>query len=665
MPLDQSLPLAGTGVFLANDDRLLELDLELAWRPPPAIDLNAWAVEHLEFGPESPFPGRYDPDRFPFFRRVLEVLAPDCPAREVTLLKSAQLGGTLLAQIFAAAAMDQDPGPILWVHPTEANATRFARTKWRPMIRQAPHLQQIFETRQSKEGGNSTLFQERRDGRGWIQFSGANSAASLSLISVKRLIKDDLSKWEDNEAGDPEGQADSRTKAFRDAKLFAIGTGLLKSNCRTTRSFKAGSQEHWHVPCPQCGHRHPLEPENFIANLDPAHPERACFSCPECGGLIEERDRNRIVGEGEWVAHNPGAERLSFWIWAAYAPLENWETLARAYLAAAGDPQSEQVWWNDTAGHAYELPGEAPEWSELKTRAEAGGRARGIVPEGALLLTLALDCQDDFVDGVVTGWGRDLARWIVERVRVEGHISLPETRAELNELVEHAWPTASGPNSSTGRPVDKVGIDANAWTDDVFDWAKRWPKYRVVMLRGVAGDNAPTLAMVRKERRRDGQLVKYQGRFFNVGVSGLKGGLYKMLRIATPGQRGYVDFPAGLEDDFFEQLTAEKRTPRIDRKGFTVYEWTKPRSARNEQLDVAVYSEALAGQLGWRTRTAAQWDQLAAEREAMGADPDSQPAFRPAEQLGLFGALRRVLPPPPAAPAAAGEATALAGKRWA
>ena len=273
-------------------------------------------------------------------------------------------------------------------------------------------------------------------------------------------------------------------------------------------------------------------------------------------------------------------------------------------------------------------------------------------PEGALLLTLALDCQDDFVDGVIMGWGRDLSRWVIERVRVEGHISLPETRAELNELVEHAWPTALG----TARQVDKVGIDANAWTDDVFDWARRWPKYRVIMLRGVPGDNAPTLALVRKERRRDGQLVKYQGRFFNVGVNGLKGGLYKMLRVSSKGQRGYIDFPAGLEDDFFEQLTIEKRTPRVDRKGFTIYEWVKPRAARNEQLDVAVYSEALAGQLGWRTRTAAQWDQLAAERETAGAHADQAKAFRPAEQLGLFGVLRAVPPPPPA-----GAPTAPAG----
>lgn len=644
------MPLDGFAEpFLANDARNWRLDLALAWRPPPAVDLNRWAADHLEFGPESPFPGRYDPDRFPFYRRILDLLSPEHPARKVTLLKSAQTGGTLLAQIFAAASMDLDPGPTMHVHPTESNATGYARTKWRPMIRSCRRLQQIFEMRQSKEGGNSTLHQERKDGRGWYRLSGANSAASLSMYSVKRLVKDDLSKWEDNEAGDPEAQAESRTKAFREAKIFEVGTPLLKTNCRTSRSFKAGTQEHLHVPCPHCGHRHPLEPENFVANIAPEHPERACFTCPDCGGVIEEKHRAGMVSEGnyQWVAHNPGAPDPSLFIWAAYFGIEPWERIARSYLAALGDPKAEQVWWNDTAGRAYELPGEAPSWEELKKRGDASGRPRGLVPFGALILTLTLDCQDEFVEGVVVGWGRNLSRYVVERVQVGGHISMPETRAALNELVEQTWPTAAG----TARRVDIVGIDAGAWTDDVFDWAKRWPRSRVVMVRGVGGDSAPTLQVVGRERRHDGKRIKYQGRFYSIGVNGLKGGLYKFLRVAEPGERGFVDFPAGLEDDYYEQLTAEKRTPKIDRKGFTVYEWVKPRSQRNEQLDVMVYAEALAVRKGWRLLTPAQWDALAAEREAAGAHPASAAAA--ALQLGLFStalAPARPAQPPAAAP---------------
>lgn len=650
MPLDGTL----AAPFLANNARLWRLDLATAWRPAPAVDLNRWAVDNLEFGPESPFPGRYDPDLFPFYRHILDLLSPEDPVRKVTLLKSAQTGGTLLAQIFAAGSMDLDPGPTLHVHPTESNATGYARTKWRPMLRVCPRLGEVFETRQSKEGGNSTLHQERKDGRGWYRLSGANSAASLSMYSVERLIKDDLSKWEDNDAGDPELQAESRTKAFRSAKIFEIGTPLLQTNCRTTRSFAAGTQEHLHVPCPHCGHMHPLEPENFIATIVPEHPERAGFTCPACGGAIEEKHRAEMVREGHyaWVAYKPEAPDVSLTIWAAYFGIEPWARIAQAYLDAQGDPKTEQVWWNDTAGRAYELPGEAPAWEALKARAEpvdAAGRRpdgrqarpRGVVPYGALILTLTLDCQDEFVEGAIIGWGRNLTRFVIDRVQIGGHISMPETRAMLNQLVEQPWPTEAG----TLRRVDLVGIDANAWTDEVHDWAQHWPRSRVMMVRGIGGDAAPTLAVVGRERRADGKRAKYQGRFFNIGVSGLKGGLYKFLRVEEAGERGYVDFPAGLEDEYYEQLTAEKRTPRIDRKGFTTYEWRKPRSRRNEQLDVMVYAEALAVRKGWRLLTPQQWDALAAEREIAAAHTDDT------GNLGLSATA--LLPRPGGRPAAA------------
>jgi hypothetical protein len=72
------------------------------------------------------------------------------------------------------------------------------------------------------------------------------------------------------------------------------------------------------------------------------------------------------------------------------------------------------------AGRAYELPGEAPDWRELKGRAELAGRQLGQIPYGALMLIVALDVQDDYVDGVVVGFGRNLCRYVIARVRVEG-----------------------------------------------------------------------------------------------------------------------------------------------------------------------------------------------------------------------------------------------------
>lgn len=605
--------MTAAAVTLLTNPAWLAADvLAKALDPPPPVDLNAWAAANVVFGQESPLPGPYDPGRFPFFRRILEVLGPEHPSRVVVLLKSAQLGGTVLAQIFVGGSLDLDPSPFLYVVPTEPNAQRWAKTKWRPFVRGCASLRRLFPAGTSRDASNSTLYQERRDGRGFLQISGANSEASLSMVSMPRQVQDDLAKWEMNNAGDPETQADSRSKAFECAKIFKISTPLVADNCRITRAFKRSTQEHFHVPCPHCGHRHPLEWDNMLANLDEQHPERAHFTCPACGGVIEERHRPQMLAGGCWVAHNPGAAIVGFYLWAAYSPLERWAAIAEAWLAAKGDPAKEQVFLNDMVGRAYEAAGESPPWESLRDRAEAALRRRGVVPRGGLLLCLGLDCQDDRVEWQLVAFGRELRRYVVDYGVVDGSITDEATHKALDALLARTWRDFQG----QPRGIDAAAIDGNAWTEAVFDWVKGKPQSQVIMVRGVRGDHAPVIKQVKREVGRDGRLLRYRKRFFNVGVSAMKSALYKQLKKADPLERGYCDFPSGLGDEYFIQLCAERRLPVKRKDGSTEYRWVLPANVRNEALDTMLYAEAAATRAGWRANTDQRWDELEAEREA-------------------------------------------------
>src|SRR4051794_21330526 len=115
------LPSGTTRQLLANPERRARLFGGAVLLPPPPLDLNQWARDNLVLGGESPYPGPYEPERFPFFWDILAALGPEEPARVVVLCGSAQIGKTLLAQIFAAASLDLDPGNLLYVHPTESN----------------------------------------------------------------------------------------------------------------------------------------------------------------------------------------------------------------------------------------------------------------------------------------------------------------------------------------------------------------------------------------------------------------------------------------------------------------------------------------------------------------------------------------------------------------
>lgn len=612
--------------MLANAERLGWEAIAAALQPPPPVDFLDWAVRNITFTKrESAEPGPYNPRRFSYFTEILKALSPSDPCRVVTLMKSAQLGGTVLANIFTLGSMHMDPGDLMYVHPTENNAVRWSKMKLRPMLRATTALRGMFPEK-SRDGGDSTLYKERADGLGAILISGANSSASLSQVTMPRQIQDDLSKWETNSAGDPEVQADSRSRSVSFAKIFKISTPLVAPGCRITRNFEAGSQERPYVPCPHCEHFQVLEWGNMQACLDEDRPEDAHFTCVACEQPIRESDRATMLPRVEWRAENPKMIRLhrSFYLWSAYSFLQSWTQIALEWLKAKGDAAAEQVFLNDTVGLAFKAQGESPPWEGLRDRAAGSHYDRGTLPKGALMLSLGIDCQGDRVEWQLVGWGREFRRFVIDYGVVRYHISDARAQELLSALLTQMWPTCAGRQVG----IELAAIDGNAYTEDVWGWARKHPSNQVIMVRGANQEYAPQLAKVRKERDARGNLLRYQSRFYNFGASVLKMRLYRNLGVADPTARCHVAFPRGLDDDYFRMLTAERRIG-VKKLGFEVFRWTKDPGQANEGLDTMLQAEAAALKLGFATMADSLWARREAERETSSDMPS--PAGGPAE----------------------------------
>ncbi|TWB15606.1 phage terminase large subunit family protein [Nitrospirillum bahiense] len=591
-------------------ERAVDECISAAFAPPPKPDHLQWAIDNVEFGTESPFQGAFDPSRFPLFRHILAPLNPDDPARVVVVMKSAQLGGTVLAQIFTGSMLDQAPCSFLYVHPTIDNAKKWAKTKWRPFLKhkRMERFAKLLVAERSKDGHNSTLFQERVDGRGNLVVAGAASPSSLSMISIGAQVQDDLDKWENSrEAGDPEAMADSRSKAFDWAKILKISTPLLKHSSRIAAAFAKSTQTHFHVPCPHCGHLQPLEWSNMLACLDEEHPERAHFTCTGegCGCAIEEHHRLWMVQRAVPVDYNPGAYAKGFYIWTAYSELESWESIARAWLAAKGDPAKEQVFLNDTVGLPYDSKGEAPPWEALRDRGENSAWERGIVPPGALILCIGIDCQGDRLEWTLWGFGRDRRRWAIDRGVIDGNITDAAARAAAADLVRQKWASHNG----IEREVDMTAIDGSGhWSTEVLSWAKGNP--RAMVVRGSRFESAPPLVQrATDEINSKGKKLRAGIRWWWVGVSRLKGILYELLAKEDAAARGHIAFAQGLGDGFYQQLTGERRK-EVKRNGVRQFVWEPEGGQRVEMLDCAIYAEAAAIKVGFYRNSDQAWDLL-------------------------------------------------------
>ena len=80
-------------------------------------------------------------------------------------------------------AMAMDPCDFLVVHPTDDNASRWSKLKLSPMLKGTASLRGLFPEK-SRDGSNSVLLKEHRDGLGAILISGANSPSSLSQVTM-------------------------------------------------------------------------------------------------------------------------------------------------------------------------------------------------------------------------------------------------------------------------------------------------------------------------------------------------------------------------------------------------------------------------------------------------------------------------------------------------
>jgi len=190
--------------------------------------------------------------------------------------------------------------------------------------------------------------------------------------------------------------------------------------------------------------------------------------------------------------------------------------------------------------------------------------------------------------------------------------------------------------------VDLMAIDGNAWTEDVWTWARRHPTSKVIMVRGVDGDDKPLIARVKKERvHRTGRILHYQRRFYNFATSILKWSLYRNLARTDPLHAGYVGFPRGLGDAYFQELTAERRVEKRLKGGSTSFGWDLPSGDRNEALDTMSQAEAAAIKFGVRDLPPAIWDRIEAERAL--PLPEAQLDF---EDAPVAMALAAILTPP-------------------
>lgn len=560
------------------------------WAPPTELTVSQFADAEIVVA-TGPLTGtRWSSDFAPYQRGIMDAFH-EPGVQIVAVMGSSQWGKTATAVNFVCYHIAHDPCSILVVMPTvEPMAKDFAKNRLDPTIKASPMLSAVVDKRRAKDATNTTLSKTFRGG--FIAMAGANSAASLASRPVRVLVCDEIDRYPPSLPGEgaPIAIAMKRTTTFRGRRRILLTSSPTKAGGPIHSWFQAGDQRRYFVPCPACHTMHPFEwrQVRWVEN----DPKTARLHCPACDYGIDEAERVAILQDGEWRAEavdRPDTSVVSFHLWEAYSPLSSLREIVAGFLRARsfqkqGDQEEMRTWQNTTLGEAVEPDaGEGADPSPLFERREL--YPSGIdVPNGACLLTMGVDVQDDRLELLVIGWGPGEESWLVDRQTLPGNTDGPDPWAALDEVLDRPYLHETGQHLT----IDSTFIDsAGHRTANVYDYVARKGARKVYASIGRDGQR---LLVSRPSIQSWGRTSR-KVPLYTIGVDAAKALVVSRLKLTKFGP-GFMHFPREdwADQELFEQLTSEVLMKKFT-KGMPVMVWRK-RRARNEGLDCAVLALA-------------------------------------------------------------------------
>lgn len=542
---------------------------------------SEWADEYRRLSPESSAaPGKWDTDQAPYQREMHNAMLEPGVER-IVLMTAAQIGKTELVNNVVGYHIHLDPGPMLVVQPTLEMARTWARDRLEPMTRDTPVLTARVARGRTEEGRSTNTAKSFPGGH--LTVVGANSPAGLASRPIRFVLLDEVDRFPASagKEGDPVKLAGNRTQTFMNRRILMVSTPTIEGFSRIKDEFDLSDRRAYHVPCPSCGHKQPLEWEQVRwEGGDPENPKgdssEVWIECEANGCVIEEGQKRYLLENGEWVAENPAAPVVGFRLNSLYSPWARWSEIVQEFIEAGPDHAKRQVWTNLRLGRTYS-DGTRVEASTLRERAEDYTEA----PAEVRYVTAAVDVQADRLEVLIVGWGVAEESWALEHRIIHGDpVDSKLPWDQLDELRRKPIVNELGQELRIGA----VAVDSGAWTDVVYAYCRPRYSQQVYATKGRGGIDLP---IVYKRSKRRKEPVRCP--VFTIGADSAKDLIFKRLALADHGP-GFIHFAEHFDDEFFAQVTSEVRRAEY-RGGKVVVHFVKIRE-RNEALDLLVMNLA-------------------------------------------------------------------------
>lgn len=566
-------------------------------KPLPKTSVSQWADNHRMLSSGiSAEPGKWKTSRAPYQKDIMNAFT-EPGIHRVVVKSSSQIGKSDMMNNVIGRFAHLDPCAIMMIQPTIDMAQDYSKTRIAPMIRDTKVLNNLFYDVKSRDANNTILSKVFPGGR--LIMCGANSSAGLASRPIRILLADEVDRFPDSAGteGDPVDLAAKRMTTFWNSCMGLFSTPTNEGSSRIDEEYLAGTQEEWQHKCPNCGEYHLLRHIDMTVDYKeiktPSGKKTVIVNdvkwrCPHCGFSFSEKEMKQTPQK--YISRNADALKngiRSFFVNGFTSPWMTWSKIMREWLEAKGDPEREKVIMNTVFGESYKQKGAFEDEQIFLRRRESYGAE---LPNGVLLLTAAIDTQDNRLEYEVVGWGKEEECWGIRKGIVLGAPNQDRTWKEIDNILDKTYHFADG----KGLKVVRTFIDSGGhYTSDVYNYCqKNFHKQRFA-IKGRGGPGIPLIYKIAKANNAKAPLIL-------LGVDDGKQQIMDRLSIDSPGPL-YFHFPQdegikelsnrGYDDLYFKGIISEHKKV-YKRNGVLREVWETTKNVRNEPLDLRNYNLA-------------------------------------------------------------------------
>ena len=557
--------------YLQNMQDVLKNTMQ-TFKPPPELKISEWSDRYRKLSPESSSEaGQWSTSRCPYQKEIMDTFN-DPFIERIVVMTSSQVGKTEILLNAIGYYIDQDASPILVTQPTLQMGQTFSKDRLSAMIRDSEKLKGCVKDARSRDSGNTTMHKKFPGGH--ISIVGSNSASGLASRPIRILLMDEIDRYElsAGSEGSPISLAIARTKTFWNRKIFMCSTPTIKGLSAIESAFEESDQRYYYVPCPECNKKQVLKWKNVI--WEENKPETATYACDHCGSVIEESKKQWMLKNGEWRATKETENTAGFHISELYSVWSTWGQMATAFLEAKKNPETLKTYLNTALAESWEEQGDSVEYDTLLERRLNYDHTT--IPEDVLVITSAVDCQKDRLECQTVGWSKNFEAYVIDYKIFWGDPNALGCWNDLDAYLKKRFKTESGryiPISCTC--IDSGGLHTN----QVYAFTKPRQARRVFAIKGASVQGKPIV-------NRPSYVGKNKTVLYTLGVDTAKEAIFN--RLAAEPEDSTLHFCLDLDEEYFKQLTSEKRITKWVR-GKKQLVW-KQIGKRNEALDTLVYN---------------------------------------------------------------------------